>query len=600
MMYGTSPPFVLVDDARTPGTPARLYRDPVRILRADRLDAVAPLLDAIDAAVAQGAHVAGFLGYEAGFALEPRLTRHARMLVPDGDDRLPVGWFGVFDAVTPIDADALHAALPPGDGAYVGAAVPEIDPAGYAARFATVHDAILAGDIYQANLTFAARAPVAGHPLALYAAIRARAAAGYGGVVWTGEDWLLSFSPELFFAAADRRIAVRPMKGTAARGDTPEQDRQAAAALRNDPKQRAENLMIVDLMRNDLSRIARPGSVTVPEAFAIETYPSVHQMVSTVAAELPDRCPPSTMLRALFPCGSITGAPKLRAMEILAEVEGEPRGAYTGAIGTVTPQGSAQFNVAIRTLHLKPGALQARIGLGSGVVADSVAEQEWAECLTKAAFLTTGARPIDLVETIAFDPLEGMPLLERHLERMRASAAALGFRFDRHGARNELQAATFRLRAAARVRLLLARGGTIAIEVAPMPATPALPVPVDIRPLPVDADDFRLAHKTSDRRHWAAARAGATTFDTLFTHAAGLLTEGSFTSIFVERPDGMLMTPLLRPGMLPGVLRAHLIAEGRAVEADLTPADCAQGLFVGNALRGLIAARLVADDEGRG
>ena len=384
------------------------------------------------------------------------------------------------------------------------------------------------------------------------------------------------------------------MKGTAVRDPDPARDAANAAELRADPKQRAENLMIVDLMRNDLSRVSRAGSVAVPQLFHVEHYPTVHQMVSTITADLDSGRDAIEALAALFPCGSITGAPKLRAMEIIAETENAPRGIYTGAIGRLDANGDAMFNVAIRTLTLAGGDSRAVLGLGSGVVADSDPEQEWQECLAKGAFVTAGERPFDLIETMRFDPMEGMPLLERHLSRMKSSAEALGFAFDRHSVRNELQAATFRLRAPSKVRLLLGRSGAISIGISPLPGISDQPVGVAIRPLEVASDDFRLRHKTSRRGFYDRARMATGAWEVVFTDSQGFLTEGSFTSIFVER-DGMLLTPPLARGLLPGVLRAQLIESGRAVEHDLRPADLAGGFQLGNALRGLVSAVTVAE-----
>ncbi len=339
-------------------------------------------------------------------------------------------------------------------------------------------------------------------------------------------------------------------------------------------------------------RVAVPGSVTVPERFVVETYPSIHQMISSVEADLSPGKGAVDALAALFPCGSITGAPKRRAMQAIDAIEGRARGVYTGAIGAIAADGDASFNVAIRTLHLPAGAPHATIGLGSGVVADSVPAEEWRECLAKARFLSLPPARFDLVETMAFDPLAGIALLDRHIERMRASAVRLGFAFDRHATRNELQAATFRLREPVRVRLLLSRSGATAIDVAPLPPVPAGPVDVAIARLPVPPGDLRLAHKTTDRRFWPKPPPGC--FETVFVSPAGDVTEGSFTTVFVGG-GAQLLTPPLTRGLLPGVLRAELIARGEAVEMPLTPADLAQGFYIGNAVRGLIRARLVAE-----
>jgi para-aminobenzoate synthetase/4-amino-4-deoxychorismate lyase len=577
-----APPFVLLDDARG-DAPARLYADPVEIVRADRPEDVGPALEALRAARARGLHAAGYLRYEAAAGLEPKL---AHLSAPG-----PLLWFGLFRGHQEVAPAAI---LPDPAGAWAATPRPAVERRTYAERFARVAELIAAGDIYQANLTFRVEVATAGSPAALYALVRGRAAAGYGALIATGEEWLLSFSPELFFALEGGILTAKPMKGTAVRDADPAQDAANAADLLADPKQRAENLMIVDLMRNDLSRVARAGSVAVPQLFHVEHYPTVHQMVSTITAELAEDRDAIDVLSALFPCGSITGAPKLRAMEIIAETEDAPRGVYTGAIGRLDANGDAKFNVAIRTLTLARGDSTALLGLGSGVVADSDPEQEWQECLAKGAFVTVGERPFDLIETMRFDPMEGMPLLERHLARMKASAEALGFAFDRHSVRNELQAATFRLRAPAKVRLLLGPSGAISIGISPPPEAPDQPVRVRLRPREVAPDDFRLRHKTSRRDFHDRARAAAGSWEVVFTDGEGFLTEGSFTSLFVER-DGVLLTPPLARGLLPGVLRAELIESGRAVERDLRVADLAGGFLLGNALRGLVSAVTVAE-----
>ena len=430
-------PFVLLDDARQDGAGARLYTDPVEIVSAATPEAVVPALAALRAAGARGLHAAGYLTYEAGAALMPRAVA-----TRNGDG--PLLWFGLFADCRRLDADAVAALLPDPAGAWAAMPRPRIGRATYDDALARVLEMIRAGDIYQANLTLRADVAVAGDPLALYARLRRGAAAGHGALVATGERHLLSLSPELFFTLDGDRLTCRPMKGTAMRGESAAEDGARIANLRGDAKQRAENLMIVDLMRNDMARVAVPGSVAVPALFTVESYPTVHQMTSTVTARLDAERDAVDVLAALFPCGSITGAPKQRSMEVIATVEEAPRGIYTGAIGRIDADGDAAFNVAIRTLAIPAGADVAELGLGSGIVADSRADDEWAEVQAKGAFVTAGQRPLDLIETMAFDPEEGVVLLERHLRRLTASAAALGFRFDRHGARNELQAATYR------------------------------------------------------------------------------------------------------------------------------------------------------------
>lgn len=579
------PPFVLLDDARAGGRGARLYTDPVEIVVARVLDEVAPALDRLRSAAAEGLDAAGWLSYAAGAAFESA--------APAREGDAPLLWFGLFRGHQRLAADAVPALLPDPAGAWAGRARPRLDRAAYDTALTRVLQYIDAGDIYQANLTFRAEVPVAGHPAALYALLRARSAAGHGALVATGEEWLLSLSPELFFTLEDGTLTARPMKGTTTRDPDAEIDAALARDLAADPKQRAENLMIVDLMRNDLGRVARPGSVAVPQLFHVESYPTVHQMTSTITARLAEGLGPVDALAALFPCGSVTGAPKIRAMQVIAEVEPDARGVYTGSIGRIDADGSTEFNVAIRTLSLG-GIGPATLGLGSGVVADSRADSEWHECLAKGAFVTAGEPGFDLIETMRFDPEDGILLLERHLERIRASAAAFGFPFDRHVVRNELQAATFRLRDPAKVRLLLGPSGAVAIGIAPLPVTPPAPIKVRIVPHLVPREDFRLAHKTTRRALYDDPRRAAGTWEVVFTDAEGFLTEGSFTSLFVER-DGVLVTPPLSRGLLPGVLRAELLASGRAVEGDLRPEDLARGFLLGNAVRGLVAAVTVAE-----
>jgi para-aminobenzoate synthetase/4-amino-4-deoxychorismate lyase len=593
-------PFVLLDDARSGrASDARLYSQPVRCVAASTVDELDALLEDLRAAGRQGLHAAGYFAYEAGFALEPKLRPLLAGLEP-----MRLAWFGLFERHDVMAPDAVSAWLKQQAGdadAFLLPARPTMQASDYAARFAQVHEAIASGDVYQANLTFQNEAAVSGQPLALYAALRGESAAGYGGLVFDGSDWMLSLSPELFFSLRQGEVTARPMKGTAPRHADPARDAAAAAALLASEKDRAENLMIVDLLRNDLSRVAAPGSVSVTDLFRIESYPTVHQMTSTVRAELAPGSDAVDIIRAIYPCGSITGAPKIRAMELLHAIEAGPRGIYCGSIGRIDPAqgdtpGDAAFNVAIRTLHLPGDAQKVTLGLGSGVVADSDSGDEWRECLVKGAFLKAATRRFDLIETMRFDPAHGIVRLELHLERMKASAAALGFSFDRHAVRNALNHACFYLDAPTRVRLLLAMSGDAAIEMRPAPAPLAEPLGVVVQPMTLGDDDIRRIHKTTDRRHYdlprIAARQASGADEVVFTRADGQLTEGSFTHIFVER-DGQLVTPPLAQGLLAGILRRELIEQGRAVEGPLSPEDLAQGFWLGNALRGLMRARLI-------
>jgi para-aminobenzoate synthetase component 1 len=364
--------FVEVD--RGPqGRPARFARPSAVIAAATPAEAPGAL-DALDAALASGAWLAGFAAYELGYALEPRLAPAAPAATPG-----PLLAFGVFD-------DGPGPAAPASPGGRLGPFAPAWSRDAYGAAFARVADYIRAGDVYQANLTMPMRGRWAGDPAAIAAALAVRQPVGLGALVVLPGATLISRSPELFFALDGRGgIEARPMKGTAPRDADPGRDRALAAALADDPKSRAENLMIVDLLRNDVGRIAEVGSVAVPALFAVESYATVHQMVSRVTARLRPGVTLSGVLRALFPCGSVTGAPKIRAMEVIREVEPWPRGPYCGAIGWAAPDGRAVFNVAIRTLILGDDGA-ALLNVGGGVVADSTADAEWEEALWKARF----------------------------------------------------------------------------------------------------------------------------------------------------------------------------------------------------------------------
>jgi len=602
-------PFVLLDDARPQGAAnARLYRDPVEVVVARRVDEVEPALARLAALNRAGKHLAGYLGYEAGMSLEPRLAGLAASRVGANG---PLMWFGAFEGYETILAPNVPQWLEANSGrqpAAIGPLTPQLSLAAYICAFDDLHEAILAGDIYQANLTFPLAGSWRGDPVALYSVIRPAAGAGYGGIVFDGSHWLLSFSPELFFSLKDGSAMVKPMKGTRPRSRDMEEDSRLARELAASTKDRAENLMIVDLMRNDLSRVAVPGSVHVEDRFAVETYPTVHQMVSTAHARMQPGKGAIDLIRALFPCGSITGTPKIRAMELIGEVERDPRGAYCGAIGRIdaacsNETGDAAFNVAIRTLRLCPegdDGGRAELSIGSAIVADSEALGEWRECLVKGGFVQQSVQQrsaalFDLIETMAFTPEDGVSLLELHLERIQASAGEFGFSFDRHAIRNAIQALCFDASEPARLRLAASRSGAFSLELSDLPAKLPDTAVCALMRLPVEEGDWRLRHKTSDRFFYeagleAAHDAGA--HEAIFLRDDGLVTEGCFTNVFLER-DGRLLTPPARLGLLPGILRRSLVDQGRAEEAELNANDLANGFLIGNALRGLIPARLL-------
>jgi len=549
--------LVILDDG-----PRRVFQRPSRVIVADRPDQVPAGLAAVGEALDCGRFVAGWLGYELGYALEPKLARATGV---------PLLRLGVFEAP--------EAEAPPVRGrAYAGPLTPEWDRDAYARRFDIVKGYIAAGDIYQANLSFRARFPFLGGPRALYEQLRAQSAVGHAGFVDDGERQVLSLSPELFFdLAADGAITVRPMKGTVARqgDDAAERSRLAASE-----KDRAENLMIVDLIRNDLSRIG--SGVAVSDLFKVETYPTLHAMVSTVTAQKRGDARVADILRALFPCGSVTGAPKIRAMQILHELETSARGAYCGAVGCFAPDGSARFNVAIRTLTIEGG--QGELGIGGGVVQDSHVAGEYDECLLKARFFTDVRKPLKLIETLKWDG--DFVRADAHLARMAASAKVLGLSFNEDAARAALDQAVRENQGPSRVRLTLNEQGTHAAAAFVLPPNPACWI-YTLAPKHTDSADILLRHKTNWRELYDCEHPGVD--EAIFCNERGELTEGARSNIFIKR-DGMLLTPPLSAGVLPGILRAELIAQGKAQEATLTPADLDDEVWFGNSLRGLIRA----------
>jgi para-aminobenzoate synthetase component I len=366
-------PFVLIDDSIAQAR--RLFAAPEQIVCADQPGDVMRAFDLLERARRAGRWVAGYLSYELGYALEPRLGP----LMPR-DRHMPLLQFGIFSTFS--DQPALR---PSGEGR-LGRFAPDWSLSEYRGKFARVAEFIAAGDAYQVNLTFPLRGRAEGDLFGLYGRLRHRQPVAHGAYVSLDGPAVLSLSPELFFAVEGGVITCKPMKGTAPRGREEGDDRRAALELSGSEKQRAENLMIVDLIRNDLSRVARVGSVHVPRLFQVETYPTLHQLTSTVRAALPEKVTLIDLVTALFPCGSVTGAPKIRAMEIIRELETTPRGVYCGAIGFIGPDGTMRFNVAIRTLVVFSDR-SAMYNVGSGIVADSSAEAEYEECLLKSRFL---------------------------------------------------------------------------------------------------------------------------------------------------------------------------------------------------------------------
>lgn len=536
----------------------------VRVLRADALHDVAPLLASIEAAAAAGLHAAGFVAYEAAPAFDPAFATHPP------DPRLPLAWFALFEAREEVPASFAS----PADAEPGGWEI-DLDEAAYRARVRRVRALIGAGDSYQVNLTARLRAPFSGDPAALYARLCRAQRSAFCALLDLGDGTtLVSASPELFFRASGRELVLRPMKGTRPRGRWPDEDRRLAAELAASAKDRAENLMIVDLLRNDAGRVAEFGSVRVEDAFSAERYETVHQTTSTVRGRLRAGVGLADLFGALFPCGSVTGAPKVRTMEIIRELETGPRGAYCGAIGFASPE-EAAFSVAIRTLVLRDGV--AELGVGSGITWDSDAGEEYAECWDKAAFVRRAPVDFRLLETILWEPGSGWFLLAGHLERMAASAEYFDFSFDRGRIETELAAVAGSFASGPRrVRLTVGRDGSPSLESAPLAPAPSPARLALATDAPVDSRDPLLYHKTTHREPYERRRAAhPEAGDVLLVNERGEPTESTIANLVV-RLDGALWTPPLDSGLLPGVFRAELLRAGEVRERVLLPEDVAR------------------------
>jgi para-aminobenzoate synthetase/4-amino-4-deoxychorismate lyase len=597
--------FVLLDNSTSREAVSVLFDNPVEIIRAVSPEEVDTALSTLTAALARGLHAAGFFSYELGYLLEPRLVS----LLPR-ERKMPLLWFGLYTGPRELTGAEVQDWL--NEEAIGNPTLGELahswDSVSYLKRFEKVQNNIRSGDIYQLNLTFKAKFNLQGSPLALYRDLRLKQRVAYAGLVDTGDATILSASPELFIKQEGRIIETRPMKGTAPRAGTLEADDVVRDVLSKDVKNRAENLMIVDLMRNDLGRIADLGSVNVTDLFTVETFKTLHQMTSGVRAELKPGIGIVDILKAIFPPGSITGAPKIRAMELIRELETEPRGVYCGAIGRFSPDGTALLNVAIRTTVIDRNG-SGEMGIGSGIVADSDGAKEYAECLLKMKFLTDPVRRFELIETMLYEPGKGVWLRGYHLARLAASAAYFGFAFDARKISAAIDVATgAKADERLRVRLLLDEDGGVSVTTTPQPPTASdVVMRYVISDTRLNSTDLFLYHKTTRRelydREWKHYADTLAADEVIYLNENGELAEGSRTTIFIER-DGKLLTPRLAAGVLPGTLRAALIDEGRAVEARLTVQDLngPDKIYLGNSVRGLVRAeplvpRLAIDDR---
>ncbi len=523
------------------------------VLTTTRIAEIPALLEELEAAVGkQGYCAAGFMAYEAAPALDEALQTH------DGAG-FPLAWFGVFKASQPLTRLPASAEQQPGLGL---AWQSEVTAAHHQAGIAAIRRYIQAGDIYQVNYTYRLHCRADTDPWALFVQRVGGQAPPYAAYIDTGEWVICSLSPELFLRLEGEQVWSRPMKGTAARGLWPAADRVEAAALRRSAKERAENAMIVDMVRNDLGRIATVGSVVVPALFELERYPTLWQMTSLVQAHTQARVP--AILRAAFPAASITGAPKTRAMQIIRQLETSPRRIYTGTIGFMAPDHTAQFNVAIRTLlfHRPSGAWE--YGVGGGIVWDSVPACEWQESLTKSRVITSSPTPFALLETLLWTPERGYFLWRYHLSRLAESAAYFALAFDQCDLQAKLQAmvSCFPQRPQ-RVRIQLDQDGRLTTDWRELGAEDMRFKPVTLAGAPIDRDDVFMYHKTTRRAVYTAARASRPAYeDVILFNTNAEVTESTLANLVITTADGRLVTPPIASGLLAGTYRAWLVAQG--------------------------------------
>ena len=575
-----------------------LFRDPQATLTASTAEDLPGLLVTLETALQRGLYVAGYLTYEAACMLEG--TR-PRAVAPG-----PLAWFGVYAAPERMEARASAEPMPPHSQANLPLCFNlETERESYFHRVAEAQRWIAAGDTYQVNLTTAVTSRFRGDVPTLYAALSREQPTAFSALLHPKAGrHVLSFSPELLFrVTTDGQITVRPMKGTAAPDDG--EAGGGAAWLQRDEKNRAEHVMIVDLLRNDLNRVATAGSVQVDPIFAVERHGTVLQMTSTIRGQLRPGVALGEILRALLPAGSMTGAPKHRTVEILAGLEEQPRGIYSGAIGFAAPDGTAVFSVPIRTVTLDDTHL--RMGVGGGIVADSHAEEELAECWLKCAFLQRAAVPFDLVETFRWDGVTAQTVdagtayaalargsADDHLERLAISADRLGFCFSGATIRDALGELALSLPEPHRIRMLLERNGEVRFEISPLDLWPDV-VAMRVSPEIVWSGDPFLQHKTSHRpiynRELARARSDGFA-DALFLNERGELAEGAISSVLLLL-DGAWVTPPLGTGLLPGVARARLLRTGQVTERLLSEADVrrASAVVAANGVRGTAQVR---------
>jgi para-aminobenzoate synthetase/4-amino-4-deoxychorismate lyase len=558
------------------------FRDPALVLQADSLEAVRRTLSDVEQLTRdRGLHAAGFVSYEAAGAFGLSVRN-------EEGSGLPLVWFALYPR-----SNVEETGPPERRGGYsLGELSPSVDRQAFGSAFERIKEHLAAGNTYQVNFTFRMAGSFEGDAEAFLADLVASQQGLYGAFIDLGDYVVCSASPELFFEFQGTEILSRPMKGTARRGRTLQEDRALGAALARSEKERAENVMIVDMIRNDLGRVAEVGSVEVAELFTVERYPNVWQMTSLVKAR--SLAPLDEVFAALHPSASVTGAPKVRTMELVRDLEGWPRGVYTGAIGHIPPDGLARFNVAIRTATVDRRRSTLAFGIGSGIVWDSDADAEYAECLLKGSVLRAPAPAFDLLETLLWTPGDGYVLLERHLERIKASAEYFSRPLPEADIVDALDSAVAGAASPMRVRLLVGENGEARTEVRPHNSE-SDPLRIALAPEPIDPSDVFLFHKTTNRGVYERARTAVAGVDEVqLWNTAAEITEATTSNVIVEL-DGERLTPPVECGLLPGTYRAMLLESGEVAEArvDVAGLSRASRIWLVNSVQGMREARVV-------
>lgn len=600
-----SRPFILFENTLPAHADEKawLFSKPCREIIARNAEEFEQALGLIDEERRKGHYLAGYISYEAGYALSEKL---AGFLDTDSPDGLPLLQFYAFPQAQRIDSAEVTKALSrlPESPPFIRHWQPAETESEYVHNLSRINDYISAGDTYQVNHTYRVNFELDGDVHGLYAALRQRQPVAFSSLMHLPGYDVLSLSPELFIRKQGLVLSTKPMKGTSPRGVTQEEDTAIIQAMAEDKKQQSENLMIVDLMRNDIGRLAKTGSMKVSKLFEIQTYKTLHQMISSIQGEVDKDISFADVIKGLFPCGSITGAPKIRTMEIIHELENTPRGIYTGAIGFITPDNDFTFNVPIRTLTFPEGSQKGSLGIGGGIIYESDALDEWHESQLKAHFLTGLNKQFKFIETFVYDGFNRqLPRLMQHLKRLKDSTGSFDIPIDIDTVHASIEQYVAQLEntQSYKIRLLVDADGEFAISSEAITATDednAVLPKLALSQYTIDADNVFRRHKTTNRAlyndeftHYDAQGF----YDVLFLNQHGNLAEASRHNVYLEK-DGILYTPPVKDGALPGVMRNELLTGDRPVveqSLDITQLHSADAVYLSNSVRGFVKVQMI-------